>query len=85
MPFGTFSLATLLGAGLWCTILSWFGREVIGGNPELLQSPEAMVQVMKAKMVWFVAAVVALGIAYLAVLFFKRDKCGSAQERLGRV
>jgi hypothetical protein len=52
--------------------LSWFGQDVIGAHPELLQSPEAMVSVMKAKMIWFVAAVLVLGLLYGVVLWLKR-------------
>jgi membrane protein DedA with SNARE-associated domain len=53
MPFGSFSIATIVGAGIWCTILSWFGQEVIGNHPELLQTPEAMVGVIREKMLAF--------------------------------
>jgi len=72
MPFGRFSMATLFGAGIWCTLLSWFGQEVIGSRPELLQSPEAMISVMKEKMHWFLAAVLLLGFLYILVLWFKK-------------
>lgn len=72
MSFVPFSIATVLGAGLWCGILSWFGQQVIGSNPELLQSPEAMVMVMKAKMHWFMAGVLVLGGLYAGVMWFKK-------------
>src|SRR6185295_6511488 len=65
MPIAGFSMATSAGALLWCFILSWFGSEVIGSHPELLQSPEAMVSVIKAKLLWFVIAVVAFLALYL--------------------
>ena len=71
MPVGNFSLATTLGAGIWCAILSWFGQEVIGGSPELLQSPEAMISVIKSKMHWLLAAVILLGLLYALVLRVK--------------
>lgn len=74
MPYGRFSVATLLGAGLWCSVLSWFGQEVIGSNPELLQSPEAMIHVIKAKLIWFVVAVALLGVLYGVVVWFKNSK-----------
>ena len=72
MNFFSFSLATILGAGIWCTILSWFGQEIIGGHPELLQSPEAMMQVIRAKLAWFVFAAVAFSGLYLGVVLFKK-------------
>jgi membrane protein DedA with SNARE-associated domain len=72
MPVGQFSISTILGAGIWCTILSWFGQDVIGAHPELLQSPEAMVGVIKAKMHWFLAAVLIMGTLYAGLIWFKR-------------
>jgi membrane protein DedA with SNARE-associated domain len=65
MPLAGFGAATALGAGLWCFVLSWFGSEVIGSHPELLQSPEAMIAVIKAKLAWFVVAAVVLSVLYL--------------------
>ncbi|MBI3534125.1 MAG: DedA family protein [Deltaproteobacteria bacterium] len=72
MPMLSFSVATTVGAGLWCFVLSWFGNRVIGDAPELLNSPEDMVRVMKAKLIWFVAAIVILGVLYWIVLSFKK-------------
>lgn len=72
MPFWKFSLSTIVGAGLWCTILSWFGQQVIGSHPELLSSPEAMISAVKSKMAWFVAAVVLGGGLYGLTLWFKK-------------
>ncbi len=72
MPVVPFSIATTVGAGIWCFILAWFGREVLGSQPELLQSPEAMIAVLKAKLHWFVLAVVSLAVLYGVVVWFKR-------------
>jgi membrane protein DedA with SNARE-associated domain len=80
MPFLNFSITTIAGAGMWCFILSWFGNEVIGGYPELLQSPEAMVHVMKEKLRWFVAAVLVLAMLYALVLRFKNQKVSASPE-----
>ena len=74
MPFIPFSISTILGAGLWCAILSWFGQDVIGNNPELLQSPEAMMTVIKSKMHWILAAVGMLIILYSGLMYFKRSQ-----------
>jgi membrane protein DedA with SNARE-associated domain len=71
MPFARFSLATVLGAGLWNAILAWMGQEILGPHPELLQSPEAMMVVVKAKLHIFVAAVVVLVVLYALVLKVK--------------
>ncbi|MGZ3687546.1 MAG: DedA family protein [Bdellovibrionota bacterium] len=81
MDFRKFSLATVVGAGLWCSVLAWFGQEVIGSRPDLLQSPEAMMTVMKAKLHWFVGAVVALGLAYGFVVAFRKKSLAQHGKR----
>ncbi len=64
MNYAGFSLATVAGSALWCFVLSWFGRAVIGNSPELLQSPEQLISVMKAKVIWIVAGVVLFAVLY---------------------
>jgi membrane protein DedA with SNARE-associated domain len=76
MPFAIFSLTTVLGAALWCSVLAWFGQAVIGPRPELLQSPEAMMLVMKEKLHWFV-----LGVVVLAALSFLVAKLSADRGR----
>jgi len=82
MPHARFTLATVSGAGLWCAVLSWFGRDVIGSRPELLQSPEAMVRVIREKLHWFVVAVVVLVALYAIVAYLKNKRAlGDAGEK----
>jgi membrane protein DedA with SNARE-associated domain len=74
MSIGAYSIATIVGSGIWCFVLAWFGREVIGNSPELLQSPEQLIAVMKAKVIWIVAGVVAFSVLYgVMVLLRKRS------------
>ncbi len=74
MPVSPFSLATIVGAGLWCTILAWFGQEIIGAHPEVLHTPEAMMGLIKSEMHWIVFAVVGLAFLYGWVIAFKKRK-----------
>ncbi len=67
MPWKRFSLATLTGAGIWCWVLSEFGAQVLGSNPELLNSPETLVSTVRNKLGWFVVAVAVLAILYVFV------------------
>ncbi len=67
MRFRTFTLSTLLGSFLWSWVLAWFGAEVLGGQPRLLEDPEALTHVLKDKLIWFVAAAVVLFGLYVAV------------------
>jgi membrane protein DedA with SNARE-associated domain len=81
MPFLPFSIWTVLGAGIWCTVLSWFGRDVIGNNPELLHSPESMMKVIKGEMHWILAAVGLLIFLYIGLIYFKKTQ---EQKRISR-
>jgi membrane protein DedA with SNARE-associated domain len=74
MRFSSFSAVTIVGAFIWCLVLSWFGQQVIGGNPELLNSPEEMVHVIKSKLIWFVAGVLLLAVLYAFVVRFKQKQ-----------
>jgi membrane protein DedA with SNARE-associated domain len=78
MPFGKFSLYTIAGAGLWCAVLSWFGLQVLGDQPHLLQSPEAMVSAIKAKMGWIVAGVAGLAVLYAFMIWFRGRKAAAS-------
>ena len=79
MPVASFSIATTVGAGLWCWILAELGREVIGGQPDLLQSPAVMIAVIKNKLHWFVFAIAGLSLLYLLVLYFQRSAKAAAE------
>ena len=67
MGFGVFSLMTLLGSFVWCTVLAWFGARVLADEPRLLHDPEALARVLHEKLWWFVAAAGVLFALYLFV------------------
>ncbi len=73
MPFKEFSIVTILGAGLWCWILAWFGEKTLGESPELLNSPEDMIRVLKAKLTWFILGILILLILYLVALRLRKQ------------
>jgi len=72
MPVGRFSLATTAGAFLWCLILAWFGRQVIGDRPQLLDSPDQLMLALKAKTHVIGLGVAAFAAAYALMLWLKR-------------
>jgi membrane protein DedA with SNARE-associated domain len=72
MPIASFCAATTAGAFLWALALSWFGRKVIGDSPQLLDSPEQMMHVLKDKMHLVVLGIVALAAAYAVMAYFRR-------------
>ena len=67
MPFGRFSLATAGGSLLWSWVLAYFGARVLGDEPRLLDDPGALAHVLKAKLLWFVAAAALMLVLYVAV------------------
>jgi len=81
MPFGRFSLMTLLGSFTWCTVLAWFGARVLADQPNLLSDPDALMHVLKAKLAWLVIGTLVLLAAYVAVdLLGRRLKRTAATE-----
>lgn len=69
MPFGMYSVMTILGAGLWCWVLAWFGGNLLGEHPELVQDPSQMVLVLKERS--YLVGGFALGICALYVLVMR--------------
>lgn len=65
--FAVFSAMTLSGSFLWSLVLAWFGAQVLSDQPDLLQNPDALVHVLKAKLLWFIGAAVVLLATYVLV------------------
>jgi len=72
MNFGTFSLMTILGAGLYNAALAWFGIRVLGDQPALMHDPEAMISVLKTKSLYLIGFAVAVGILYGIMTWMQR-------------
>ncbi|MEP6601904.1 MAG: DedA family protein [Nitrospirota bacterium] len=68
MSFGTYSAMTIVGSGLWCAVLAWFGASLLGGHPDLLQDPERLVQVLKQRSYLIGGFAVLLCILYVLVM-----------------
>ena len=67
MNFATFSLMTVLGAGVWCVVLTYFGHLAYQVEPNLFSGndPAALEHFIKHYSHW-----VALGVFVLAALYF---------------
>ncbi|MBI3596191.1 MAG: DedA family protein [Nitrospirae bacterium] len=68
MNFRTYSFMTIVGSAVWCTVLAWFGAEVIGDRPELLNNPQQMIQVLTDRFHWFVGLILLLTVLYIVVM-----------------
>lgn len=80
MPFGTFSAMTIAGSFVWSVVLAWFGAQVLADQPRLLEDPEALVHVLKDKLLWFAgAAAVLLGLYVLVDALGRRFRREAAR------
>ena len=76
MPFGIFSLMTVVGSAIWCSILAFLGDRAYRTEPDLLSNPEAMVHLIKAQSLWIVLIVVVLAVLYFLVMRLTGAKRG---------
>lgn len=72
--FLQFSVVTITGSAIWCTVLAWFGDKVGRQNPNLLDSPDELVNAIKSEVFLIVLAVVLVGGLYALMKYMTRDK-----------
>src|SRR5947208_3146031 len=54
MSFGVFSLVTVFGAFIWCSVLTWFGARITAAHPDLMNNPEALMRMVKQAGQWII-------------------------------
>ena len=81
MNFAVFSVMTILGAGIWCGVLSYLGNLAYRVEPNLFNGndPAALERFIKVHSVWIV-----LGVAVLAALYFLVLRLTAKATRLER-
>ncbi|MBQ8516798.1 MAG: DedA family protein [Akkermansia sp.] len=72
--FLTFSLATIVGSAIWCWVLAWFGDKVGSEHPGIMESPEALIEAVKAESHLVVLGVVLLMVLYAVMKYMTREK-----------
>jgi membrane protein DedA with SNARE-associated domain len=78
MPFGKFSVVTIIGSALWCGILSWYGKGMAERNPQLMKNPDELIKAMKHESLWLVAGVAVLCVLYFVMLRLTSKKSGES-------
>jgi membrane protein DedA with SNARE-associated domain len=79
MNFRTFSIMTIIGAGLFNVALAWFGIKVLGDQPGLMRDPAALVAVLKTKSHYLIGFALVIAVLYaLMVWMHKRAHKSSA-------
>lgn len=72
MNFKRFSAMTIAGAGIFCAALAWFGVQVIGDRPGLLNDPAVLMAVLKERSHWLIAFAVIVGALYWLMTWMQR-------------
>lgn len=75
MRFGMFSLMTISGAAIWCSILTWYGHKVGVDNPGMLDTPKELVDAIKNE-----SAGIIILVAVLCGLYFLMTKLSSGKK-----
>ncbi len=79
MNFKKFSLMTILGAGIFCTALAWFGQKVLGDQPALMNDPTALRNALSSKVHWLIGFAVVVGLLYWFMTWMQRRASASRQ------
>lgn len=72
--FLTFSTATIVGSAIWCWVLAWFGDKVGSEHPGIMDSPEALIEAVKAESHLVVLGVLLLMVLYAVMKYMTREK-----------
>jgi membrane protein DedA with SNARE-associated domain len=81
MAPGPYSVMTIVGSAVWCTVLAVFGQQVLGDTPDLIQNPDAMMSALKGKSHIVAAGVLVLAVLYVAVVRMTRKDDAPAAPR----
>jgi membrane protein DedA with SNARE-associated domain len=77
MNFVVFSLVTILGSAISCSILAYLGHRAYLVEPELLTNPEAMVHFIRGQSSGILLVVTVFGALYMLTLRLMKPRSGS--------
>ena len=86
MGFAKFSVVTILGAAIWCSVLAWLGERVGRNNPTLMQMPnerekaEALIAAIKLESKPIVLAVIVVCVLYLVAMKLTAPKTSETAQ-----
>ncbi len=72
--FAMFSLVTFVGSTIWCWVLALFGDKVGREHPDILESPEKLVDAVKDESHLIVAGVLLLAVLYALMKYMTRKR-----------
>ena len=68
MNFWKFSLATITGSAIWCSVLAYLGAKAYEVQPDLISNVDGWSTFVKSRSHWLIIFVAVLAILYLIVL-----------------
>jgi membrane protein DedA with SNARE-associated domain len=74
MNFGTFSITTLLGSAISCSILAYLGVRAHRVAPDLLNDPEGLAHFVRSQSKWLLLVVLAFAALYILSMWLSRRK-----------
>lgn len=74
MRFVPYCVMTVIGSAVWCSALAWFGQEVFGDDPTLLNDPDRMYALIKSKAHWIAGGALLLFGLYILMMWVTRRR-----------
>jgi membrane protein DedA with SNARE-associated domain len=74
MNFAIFSLVTLIGSAISCSILAYLGERAHDVEPDLLKDPEALIHFVRGQSKWLFLIVVVFATLYMVSLRLSKRK-----------
>ena len=68
MNFAKFSVMTLVGSAIWCSVLAWLGNKVGRNNPDILKDPDALIAAVKSESMPIILAIAAVCVLYVLAM-----------------
>ena len=74
MNFKVFSVMTLLGSAISCSILAYLGVRAQRVAPDLLKDPDALVHFVRSQTKWLLLVVLAFAVLYVLSMWLSKRK-----------
>src|SRR5256885_2368545 len=74
MNFTVFSLWTIIGSGISCSVLAYLGVRAQQVAPDLLKNPEALVQFVRGQSKWLLLVILAFAALYIVSIRLSKRK-----------
>jgi membrane protein DedA with SNARE-associated domain len=74
MNFAIFSIWTIIGSAISCSILAYLGVRAQHVAPDLLKDPDALIQFVRGQSKWLLLVVVAFAALYIVSVWLSKRK-----------